>query len=302
MTVSAMIVTRDRCERLIQTLQQLTDQNPPPNEILVCADGCSDQTASRVATEFPNVRLFVNDCPLGSVGSRDQLVRAASGDWILSVDDDSHPMQADFFQSALHLIGSHPEAAVFTFPELRDEGQYSQPNKTPESIGRYVAAYANCAALMNRTFYLTQPGFPSFFHHMYEEPDFALQCYAGGKAVWFEPSLPFRHHRSSSGRQWIDRHHINARNELWSVWMRCPWLLLPFVTGFRVLRQFQSALRQSPAWVFREPQWWWVSLRGLPECLRRRKAVPSRVYLAWMKLSKMTLTMPHQFHSLSPQS
>ena len=46
--------------------------------------------------------------------------------------------------------------------------------------GRYVAAYANCGAAMRRDVYLQLAGFPTFFGHMYEEPDYALQCYASG--------------------------------------------------------------------------------------------------------------------------
>lgn len=286
MTFSVMIVTRNRAARLIDTLDQIARLHPQPLEILVCADGCTDDTATLVREKHPRVTLVTNPSPLGSVASRHRILGLAKGDWVLSVDDDSYPLSADFWTHAVELMDAHPEAAVFTFPELRDDGQYSQPNKTPDSPRRYVAAYANCAALMDRKFYLAQPGFPGFFGHMYEEPDYALQCYAAGKSVWFEPSLPFRHHRLTGGRQWMKRHHSNARNELWSVWLRCPLWLLPAVSVFRVLRQFQSAFRTQRSWILAEPLWWAQALLGIPHCLRNRKAVAPRIYQAWLQLPK----------------
>ena len=54
---------------------------------------------------------------------------------------------------------------------------------------------------MRRDVYLKLAGFPKFFRpHGYEEPDYALQCYAAGFAVWFEPNLAVRHHMSSVNR------------------------------------------------------------------------------------------------------
>jgi hypothetical protein len=150
---------------------------------------------------------------------------------------------------------------------------------------------------MRRDVYLTQPGFPGFFGHMYEEPDYALQCYATGLAVWFEPSLVIRHHLSSAGRAPVGRHHHNARNELWSVWMRCPWPWLIGVSLFRVFRQLKHALTQGPAWVVREPVWWLAALAGAPHCVRARRPIPWRTYYAWMRLARQRV---HVLQDLPP--
>src|SRR5207248_3513459 len=111
-----------------------------------------------------------------------------------SLDDDSYPIQRDFFAKLPSIFAAHPEAAVVAFPELRDANQFSALDKTDNRLGHYVSAYANCAAAMRTDLYLRSAGFPAFFTHMYEEPDYALQCYAAGAAVWFEPSLEIRHH------------------------------------------------------------------------------------------------------------
>jgi hypothetical protein len=133
---------------------------------------------------------------------------------------------------------------------------------------------------------LERAGFPVFFTHMYEEPDYALQCYAAGAAVWFEPSLAVRHHVSQANRRPLQRHHFNARNELWSVWLRCPWPWLPMVAAYRMARQFVYACSESASWVIREPSWWLAALRGWNQCRASRRPVRWQTYYRWMRLAR----------------
>ena len=286
MKISVMISTLNRREELRRTLSKLSELQPRPDEILICADGCTDGTAEMVRQNFPNCLFLENRSTRGSVFSRDQLLRAATGDVVASFDDDSYPLDPDFFGRLENLFAEHPSAAVISFPEIRDGGEFAHPTRSPSSPAHLVSAYANCAAAMRRDVYLRSDGFPEFFHHMYEEPDYTLQCYALGYVARFEPTLPIRHHVAVTQRDLISRHHENARNELWSVLMRCPFPPLIGVALFRIWRQFRYACSEGIAWAIREPRWWWAALCGIPDCLASRHAVPWRIYYAWMKLPR----------------
>src|SRR5882672_5465140 len=251
MTSSIMITTRNRCADLQATCRRLVALHPQPQEVLICADGCTDGSGAMVRTEFPKFHLIENDTALGSVAARHRLLTIATGDIVVSLDDDSYPADNDFFARLPDTFAAHPEAAVITFPELRNE-RTSAPDtgrilsvptssdflplsprgtsgerdgeRGSSTIGRppsghYVSAYPNCAAAMRRDVYLKTGGYPPFFFHGYEEPDYALQCYAAGYAVWFEPSLPIRHHQATANRSPFRFHQSNARNEIWSVWL-----------------------------------------------------------------------------------
>src|SRR5262249_55093805 len=100
----------------------------------------------------------------------------------------------------------------------------------------------------------------------------------------FEPVTIIRHHWTSLRRSHIRLHHFQARNELWSVLMRCPLPMLPAVALFRMARQFGYALSHGASWTVREPLWWAKCLAGAPRCLAGRKPIAWRGYLAWMKL------------------
>lgn len=294
MKISVMITTRDRCEELRRTLEILFELQAPADEVLVCADGCSDGSSEMMRQQFPNCILLENEVARGSVFSRDRLLRAASGDVVASFDDDSYPLEKDFFARVGQLFAEHDDAAVIAFPEVRNGDEAAQPNKTSSSPPHLVSAYANCAAAMRRDVYLRSQGFPVFFTHMYEEPDYALQCYALGYVVRFEPSLRVRHHVSAAQRKPIRRHHLNARNELWSVFMRCPFPQLMIVALFRIWRQFCYAWSEGSAWAIREPLWWWSAIFGLPNCLRRRQPIDWPRYYAWMKLARHPIPLAHE--------
>src|SRR5215469_2447488 len=95
MTVSVMITTKGRIEELRRTSRFLHQLNPPPLELLITADGCTEHAVAAMKAELPEVRLFVNQIRLGSVASRDRMMRAALGDLVLALDDDSYPEQVD---------------------------------------------------------------------------------------------------------------------------------------------------------------------------------------------------------------
>ncbi|MEY2502809.1 MAG: hypothetical protein QOI07_3143 [Verrucomicrobiota bacterium] len=287
LSIAAMITSRNRRDELRTTLTRLVESQPPPDQILVCADGCTDGTGEMIRQEFPRCVLIEDETSRGSVYSRDQLLRKAQTDLVASFDDDSYPLDPDFFLRVTRLFADHSEVAVFSFPEMRDGGSFANPSKTPNTPPHLVSAYANCAAVMRRDVYLESDGFPAFFGHMYEEPDFALQCYSLGREVRFEPSLSVRHHVSEKQREPMKRHHLNARNELWSVWLRCPWPWLPLVSLYRVWRQFRYACTEGIAWVLREPVWWIAALGGFATCLNQRKPISWKIYDRWMRLARM---------------
>src|SRR6185369_128665 len=259
-------------------------------------------TLEMLRSRFPRFKIFENRIPKGSMFSRDRILRAARGEIVLSLDDDSYPIERDFFQRLRVIFLQHPEAAAVVFPELRDDNVFSAADKTDKSPGHYVAAYANCAAAMRREFYLKHEGFPVFFTHMYEEADFAVRCYAQGAAVWFEPRLTVRHHQSPVNRRPIARHHFNARNELWSVWMRCPWPWVTVVSAYRVLRQLLYARSEGLAWLLREPVWWLAALKGLQQCRHSRQPVAWRAYYRWMRLARNPIYEVQKLREKFPQA
>jgi len=279
-----MITTRNRIVDLRRTCYVLQRLNPAPLEVLITIDGSTEDVHEAVKAELQQARVFVNQIGLGSVASRDRMMREARGDLVLALDDDSYPEQLDCIARIAPLFAQRPKLAVLHFPQRTDE--------YPETLGQtdfgaehLTRSFANSGAVLRRSTYLQLSGFEPRFFQMYEEPDYALQCVAAGYDVLFSPVITIRHHYSGQARNEMRVHHRHARNELWSTLMRCPF---PFAFGMvagRVLSQFRYACKRGWSWVIREPTWWCQALVGIPSCLRKRTPVSWAGYKRWLALS-----------------
>jgi len=282
MRVSIMITTNNRLEELQRTLQMLGRLDPAPDEVLVTADGCTDGTAEFLSA-MPNVKFVVNQPARGSVASRDRMIREARGDLVLALDDDSYPEEADSIGRIIPFFKHEPKLAVLHFPQRTDEYPYTLA-RTNFGCEGATRSFANSGAVLRRSIYLQLPGFEPRFYHMYEEPDYALQCVAAGYHVLFSPTITIRHHYVSRARDEIRIHHRHARNEFWSTLMRCPLPFAPGMIAWRVFSQFRYACKRGWSWVVREPLWWFQALAGIPLCLRRRRPVSWAGYRRWLAL------------------
>jgi GT2 family glycosyltransferase len=283
MTVSVMITTRGRLVDLRRTCSVLQKLNPLPLEVLITMDGCGTDVVRAAQAEFQQARLLVNHVGLGSVASRDRMMREARGDLVLALDDDSYPEQLNCMAKFVPLFEERPKLAVLHFPQRTDEYPETllQNNFSSEHLTR---SFANSGAVLHRATYLELPGFQSRFFHMYEEPDYALQCVAAGYDVLFSPIVTIRHHYSGQVRDEVRIHHRHSRNEFWSTLMRCPFPYALAMILWRVFAEFRYACHRGWSWVVREPVWWCQALTGIPYCFRRRRPVSWAAYKRWLAL------------------
>ena len=283
MTVSVIVTTKNRETDLKRTCRILRQLEPSPLELLITADDCTDGTVEFVESALPEARLIVNNPPLGSVASRDRMMREARGDLVLALDDDSYPEQLDCIMRIVPLFEQRPKLAVLHFPQRTDE--YPETlSQTEFGTEHLTRSFANSGAVLRRSTYLQLPGFEPRFFHMYEEPDYALQCVAAGYDVLFSPVITIRHHYSGQERDEMRVHHRHARNEFWSTLMRCPFPFALAILTWRVFSQFRYACKRGWSWVIREPTWWCQALAGIPSCLRKRTPVSWASYKRWLAL------------------
>lgn len=86
-TVSVVIPTYNRASRVTHALHSVLSQTRPPDEVIVVDDGSTDDTAERIRTRFPGVRLLTQE-NRGVSAARNAGIRAASGEWIALLDSD----------------------------------------------------------------------------------------------------------------------------------------------------------------------------------------------------------------------
>src|SRR4030095_10780700 len=173
------------------------------------------------------------------------------------------------------LFHENSALAVASFPQRTDESRESL-SQTDFGPSYFAGTFVNPGAAIRRTVFSELGGYPESFRHAYEEPDFALRCVAAGWQVRYETSLTIRHHYTSAQRNELRMHQQHARNEQWSVFLRCPAPYFVAVALFRLLRQAGYARRRGGSWLLREPLWWWDCLRGAAARLGERRPLPWR--------------------------
>lgn len=278
-----MITTRNRAADLQRTCRRLRELRPAPLEIIITADGCTDNTVDVVKDELPDAKLILNETGRGSVASRDRMMREALGELVLALDDDSYPEQTDCLAHIVPLFEQRPKLAIAHFPQRTDEYPKTL-TQTDFGPARLTRSFANSGAVLRRSIYLQLPGFEPCFFHMYEEPDYALQCVGAGFEVLFSPANSIRHHYSGQTRSEMRNHHRHSRNELWSVLLRCPFPYCLGLAAYRIFSQFRYACKRGIDWVVREPVWWWQAVAGMNYCLRKRRPIPWPRYKTWLRL------------------
>jgi GT2 family glycosyltransferase len=282
--ISIIITTQNRLEELRRTLAVLRELSPQPHETIITADGCIDDTVGFVRAQAPHARLIINAKGLGSVSSRDRMIREARGEIILSLDDDSYPEQRDCLARVAPLFARQPRMAVLHFPQRSDEYPLSLAC-SDFGPARLTRSFSCAGAALRRSTYLELHGFETVFFHAYEEPDYALQCVAAGWDIVLDPAITVRHHYSGTARNELRTHHRHARNEFWSTLLRVPFPYFMPVAVWRAFSQFLYACSRGPGWIVREPAWWMQALAGIPRCLRARKPVRWADYRRWLQLA-----------------
>lgn len=112
MKISAIVTAYERIEQTLNTLRIIDACEPRPDEILVHVDANQTDCAVAVRQALPHVRVLVSEERVGPGGGRNKLIEAATSELIASFDDDSYPIDADYFARVVQLFRQFPEASI----------------------------------------------------------------------------------------------------------------------------------------------------------------------------------------------
>ena len=90
--VSVVIITMNRHEELIETIENVLSQDYPSKEVIVFDNGSNPEILranKKSIAKYPGVKFIENDTNLGVAGGRTAAVRYASGEYVLELDDDA---------------------------------------------------------------------------------------------------------------------------------------------------------------------------------------------------------------------
>jgi len=226
--VSVVVITRDRRDSLLATLDRLTalPERPP---VLVVDNGSTDGTADAVRRQHPSVRLIEAGANLGSAG-RTLGVRAADTHYVAFADDDSW-WAPGALAAAVELFTAHPRLAVLAARVLVGPDERLDPVCTAMAAGHLgrptdlpgpsVLGFVACGAVVRRSAYLDVGGFHPRFGVGGEEELLAIDLASRDYGLAYVDAV-VAHHHPSPARDPAGRRRTQVRNAAWSTWLRRP--------------------------------------------------------------------------------
>ncbi|HLJ97659.1 MAG TPA: glycosyltransferase [Gemmataceae bacterium] len=274
--VAIVMITHNRREELLRTLERLTGLPEQPG-IVVVDNGCTDATAEAVAQTFPQVNVVRAGANLGAAG-RTLGARHTDAPYLAFCDDDTW-WDPGALRRAADLFDRHPKLAALTGRVLIGREEREDPACTemarsplprePQMPGHPLLGFLAGASMMRRSAFFSAGGFTAHLGIGGEEQWLAAELAAGGWWLCYVPEIVIHHYPSTKRDARLRRRH-DLRNTLWFTWLRRP---LP-----SALRRTLSLARSVPCdWV--SVRGFVAALTGLPSVWRYRHVVPPDVEL-----------------------
>ncbi|MBO8184982.1 glycosyltransferase family 2 protein [Streptomyces spirodelae] len=226
--VTVVVITRDRKDELLRTLDLLADlpEQPP---VIVVDNASTDGTADAVRAAHPQVKLLRPGRNTGAVG-RNLAVRQVTTPYVAFCDDDSW-WEPGSLRAAADRLDAHPRLAgvvarIVVEPqgtedpvvaELRDS-PVDGPDWLPgPALGSFLAA----ATCLRVSAFRAAGGFEPRLWLGGEEELLATDLAVQGWWLAFAEELTV-HHAPSRVRDATARRTDGLRNTLWYTWLRRP--------------------------------------------------------------------------------
>jgi GT2 family glycosyltransferase len=178
--ITAIVTAYERVDQTLATLQVINSCRPAPDEVLVHVDANQIECEKAIRAAFPEVRMLRSEDRVGPGGGRNKLLEAAQCEFVASFDDDSYPIDSDYFARALDLFVRFPEASIVC-AALYHVG---------EAIGlddrsaQWTADFSGGACIFRRSAFLAAGGYvPLPVAYGMEEVDLAIRLHASGGSI-----------------------------------------------------------------------------------------------------------------------
>jgi GT2 family glycosyltransferase len=198
--ITVIIPTYNRGMAVISVLEKLQICDPRPAAILVHIDSSDGRLESELNTRFPDVVVLTSPIRRGPGGGRHRCLLACKTAFAASLDDDSYPIDADFFAAVERLFLEYPEVALFE-ANVWHRNEAIKPrtrNLTP------IPTYLGCGYAIRVEVYRTMRGhLDRPIGYGMEEFDVGLQLFVMGWRMMRAEDLrvfhdtELKHHRSA---------------------------------------------------------------------------------------------------------
>ncbi len=217
--VTVVITTHNRCEEVTQAVESCLRQTEPC-EVLVYDDASTDQTTDTLQARFPGIRVIHSDKRTGYITLRNRGFREATGEFIVSIDDDAYFTSPETLGEVVEMFDEFPNAAALALSYIEP---YSGRETMPDlPHGTRMRNYIGCSHAVRREIALEMGSYPELLIHQGEERDLTIRLIDRGFDILFADTPPIVHLYSPK-RDMSRISYYGFRNTIWFCWMRLPF-------------------------------------------------------------------------------
>ncbi|HET6977612.1 MAG TPA: glycosyltransferase [Pyrinomonadaceae bacterium] len=188
--ISAIVTAYERVEQTLATLRVIQSCVPAPDEILVHVDANQFECENAIREAFPSIRVLRSESQVGPGGGRNKLVAAARCQFVASFDDDSYPIDSDYFGRVLSVVEQFPEALVICGAVYHLGDSIGLDSRSAQ----WTADFSGAACIYQREAFLAAGGYvPLPIAYGMEEVDLAIRLHSQGGKILTTPWLRVFH-------------------------------------------------------------------------------------------------------------
>lgn len=271
--ISVVIITRNRVQSVMRTLQRLHDL-PESFAIYVVDNHSTDNTAASIQKYFPEVTLISLAENKGAIG-RNVGVQHTTTPYVAFCDDDSW-WEPEALTKAVSYFEQYPDVGLISGKILVNESRKLDPVSSLQSNspltgyvsmpGPAILGFLGCGIIVRKRAFMEVHGYNRHIYFNGEEELLGIDLAAEGWGLTYCEDVVGCHYpapRSNASQ----RHQMAVRNRIQVAFMRRPWrraLGITFELAMRALKDGNVALgvlqglARTPIalWNRNEIPWW----------------------------------------------
>ncbi len=208
MRVSYVLITHNRRQRLLQTLQRLVENtalSPDAWEAIVVDNASTDDTVAAVHDGFPQVSVISLPENEG-MSARNHAFPVARGRYLVLLDDDSYPAPGAI-PAALNYLSRRPRVAAAVARVVLPSGAAEAP--------AFPCVLLGGASVVRKSVIDEVGGFAPEFFRQAEEYELSFRIWKAGYRIERFEDLIFYHDKETGGpRGTALTHRMDLRNNL----------------------------------------------------------------------------------------
>lgn len=211
MKISVIIVTLNRKNDLITTLEGFYKQTYKNFEIIIIDNASTDGTRQMIENDYPDVKyLWLPDN--FDIKSINIGIEMSDGDIIWRTDSDSHPETEHEFQRVVDIFTKNPDIDIISMEDVEVRKNYEIWDWYPYKVdktnvperGYKAHIFPGTGAAIRRKVYNKIGGFWEFG---FEEIDFCTRAIVAGFTIRYFPNVRVYHYATpnerNSDERWI---------------------------------------------------------------------------------------------------